>query len=147
MNNVAFKPIEKLTSRNVTGSIPKFTKNIFDWLFENGKFVYNFKSVSNNDVTMYTVPKDKVFYLTSLTLCAVNEATTSICDNAILIDDVVIFSCFCGHIDGGVGNNSISYAVPIVLREGQRLRIESNRVNSWCRATYSGYEIGTNRNP
>jgi len=143
MADKAYKPNEKFVKIYEGGGLapPKFMPSYYEWISARGKVVNGFKSVTDSTSTLYTVPENKVFFLISISMMSVNDAAISISNSDFEVDDVPALTIQSGKSATGVGNESISFSIPMRLEAGKTLKIRSNRANCWVRCCYFGYEV------
>ena len=107
----------------------------------NGTQVFMDGSANNTVVILYTVPVGKVFYFTAYTF----EATPNLVGNAVLsvYDDVPAIWKRIQYIENFVGGNlvldSLSFVYPVEIPSSYSVRLSSNPVGFWARATIHGW--------
>jgi len=139
--HVVYKPKEKLKEISKVILPPKFMPSFYEWLSVKGKFITGFKSIENNDIILYTVPANKVFYLTFVSMAAGNTGAISLPTIDFEVDNVPTLTVQSGTAATGVGNTSLSFVPPIKLSSTRTLKVRSNKANCWVRCCYGGFEI------
>lgn len=148
MADKAYKPVGKLVKIYTGGNLtpPKFMPSLYEWLSIKGKIIHGYKSINDDVELLYKVPKGKVFFLVSVNLMAGNTGLVSLGTLDFEINDIPILTVQAGtSTDGvgylGAGNTSVSFSIPYKMRSTETIKIRSNRVNSWIRGCFFGYEV------
>ena len=89
--------------------------------------------------TMYTVPAGKILYITSLNMNGFNNNLTGNEDVILFVNSEAVFDLVV-HF-GTAENLSISLTFPIVLNEGEKIKVQTFNVNVACQPSIQGYLV------
>lgn len=128
------KPTEKLPSR----------LDFINWLIVNGKFVSDFKAVTDNFGDFFTVPSGKTRFVLSAVMQWVTRTTGGFTLNADVTMDIagkrVIFqSATATHLAHEIV--SVSFSIPLKMNAGEFVRVDAGSQSTYVFATVTGYEI------
>lgn len=115
--------------------------NEWKTLADNGTRRSGTASATSATSTLYTVPADKDFYITSLTL-SWNNATSPTSASAILLveaDEILIMDT--PDVSEVTGQISISPFPPIKITATDVIQVQSDDANMNAKGSFSGYEI------
>ena len=135
MAEIAYKPIEKLSKIYTGGTLtpPKFMPTLYEWLSSKGKQIFlQSGSNVNGFYTLFTVPENKILYITSAFINAVGADSTT---NYIRIKgssygEKVIAQAI-------AGNSSVSFSIPLKILSG--VVIEFNVNGGHTSAGFAGF--------
>jgi hypothetical protein len=165
-STVVYKaPTQKYGGSPILGNT---TKGYYPTVFNNGVPVVNTTSfyqelllrnyvggfterTSAGTSTIYTVPAEYVYFLTSVVL-STSFLSYATGNNSARIYIKGIVACHCdmgGHSNAGNDSVSQSFAMPMMLRAGDTIRLETDtsEVSGICRGSCVGYLLSINETP
>ena len=130
---------------------PKYYISYFEWLIMRGILILKNANATQTGALMYTVPKDKFFFLISLSINSENVANTGSFESAIAVDEkafsiststTLIRISATATVTENNANQSMSFPIPLKFIEGFKFYAYDNPSadgNSEC--CIQGYEI------
>lgn len=127
MAEKAYKSSEKLVKIYQGGLLipPKFMPTYYEWLKSKGKTIIRDGSLPTGSSGLYTVPINKVFFLTSLTITATHNNANDASYKAWIdnTDQEIITLRLRGEPDSG--SLTKEFNMPLRLNQNQRIGLSS----------------------
>lgn len=118
----------------------KIRKQQFKFLADNGLSVYTNALVTNAKSTIYTVPADKVFYITTISLYYL-QRDAAINNCSLIVKTVGLLRMRSAGVVHKQETMTLSFPIPIKLVEGEIIEVESSAVNVQVVGGFTGYEF------
>lgn len=115
---------------------------VWEFVVDNGLRKINQVSVNNTQDTIYTIPTGKILYLLSVSM-SYHYHTSGTKNGGVSISgfSIMHFRHQNALATNQNGENSVSFATPLILTAGEEIIVDSGQVGTDVSGSFSGYEV------